>query len=314
MPPRAALPRPAPLSPAGHVCVIAPAGGFAPAAYEAGAAWLRGRRLQVTDAPTVPVGPYYAGSRTARSAALAEALQAAPTALWAARGGSGSAQLLARVPELRLSALRGGAPWLIGFSDITALHARFGAAGLQSLHGANVLSLAGWSEAARLELLDLVGPTPPESRYVGDAAGPFASSAGLVGERTEATAARGVLVGGNLTVLASLVGTGVLPSWRGCLVLLEDIGEADYRLDRAFHQLWQAGHFDGATGFALGQFTQCGTADGECVPPLLAQSVGELGVPVVAGLPLGHDPGSRAILLGGWAALDAAAATLTVTP
>ncbi len=111
--------------------------------------------------------------------------------IWSARGGYGSTRLL---PHLPVDAVRRADKWFVGFSDPTALHCLWARAGLASLHGANVTTLPEWSSGARDELFSwLTSPAPRLFR------GRVMHGTGLVSGR---------LLGGNLTVLAAMAGTG----------------------------------------------------------------------------------------------------------
>ena len=130
---------------------------------------------------------------------------------------------------------------------------------------------------------------------------PGAQVAGPVG-RVE-----GPLVGGNLCVLASLAGTPFALSARGCILLLEEIGERPYKVDRLVTQLHRSGALDGVRGVALGQFiAPRNDADaGIDMVEVLCDLLSPLGVPVVAGLPIGHGQRNAPVRLGHAAVLDA---------
>jgi muramoyltetrapeptide carboxypeptidase len=120
--------------------------------------------------------------------------------------------------------------------------------------------------------------------------------------------ATGVLLGGNLAMLVSTIGTVDMPDLDGAILLLEDVGEAPYRIDRMLTQLLRAGALAGVRGIALGQFTECrGTG---AVEEVLAERLGGLGVPVLSGLPIGHGEGQKTVVVGAPARLDAAAGSL----
>ena len=158
-----------------------------------------------------------------------------------------------------------------------------------------------WSHEARIELVS----------YLTDTVGtPVLMGKPIQGERP----VEGRLTGGNLTLLASLVGTGYLPSWRGAIVLFEAINKAPETLDRELLQLHQAGAFDDVVGVVLGQFTDC-TADdddGIGVDRVIRFLVAHVDIPILAGLPIGHGRDSRAVVFGTNARLDPVDGTLTV--
>jgi muramoyltetrapeptide carboxypeptidase len=128
--------------------------------------------------------------------------------------------------------------------------------------------------------------------------------------------AEGRLLGGNLTLLASSVGTHHRPDLAGAILLLEEVAEEPYRVDRLLLQLARAGWLDGLAGVAVGQFTDCDTTESWQPTPaeVLTERLSDLGVPVLGGLPIGHGPQQVAVGLGVPAVLDATAGTLVVQP
>jgi len=239
----------------------------------------------------------FAGTEKRRTSEVLAALRDPETkAIWAARGGYGASYVL---DGLLTDEVRRANKWLIGFSDLSALHAAWARAGVASLHASTVHYLERWSPSGRDELLQHLQHKATESVH----------GTTSYGTRT----VEGWLTGGNLTVLTSLAGTGYLPSWEGAIVFLEDVGEAPYRLERQLLQLYQAGAFNGVVGIALGQFTACGTANSE-VPDRVVQFLrAKVPVPILTGLPVGHDADSRPLLFGLPALLDPHAQTLTST-
>jgi len=218
-------------------------------------------------------------------------------AILAVRGGYGCLKLL---PYLDVTALAAAPKRLVGFSDLTNLlwdlHRRLK---LVTFHGPNLAQLPDLTPAARENFHTwLTSPGPQAITYQnltmlhpGEAAGPLA--------------------GGNLTSLCHLVGTPYAPQMRGYLLFLEDHNEALYRLDRMLHHLLFAGVLDGVKGVVLGGFTHCGSLDG--LLEVLTTALAPLKVPVLMGLPAGHQPDNHILPLGAWAALDAAAASLTLS-
>jgi len=122
--------------------------------------------------------------------------------------------------------------------------------------------------------------------------------------------ADGVLAGGNLAVLAAGLGTAVSRPATGAIVVLEEVGEEPYRLDRMLSHLRRTGWFDGVRGVALGHFTDCG--DPRQVRAVLAERLGDLAVPVLAGLHFGHQAPNLALPLGVRARLDTATRRLVL--
>ncbi|MFF6900470.1 S66 peptidase family protein [Streptomyces hydrogenans] len=232
---------------------------------------------------------YLAGSDDERLDDFTEAwLDPDVRAVVCARGGYGSQRIADRLDHRRLAAA--GPKFLVGSSDITCLHQALGESlRLVTLHGpmpgcgplhADDVS-AGSLHAA------LFGP-PPRSFALH---GPV-----LVPGRAE-----GPLTGGNLTMLASSLGTATAPDTEGRILLLEDVGEDPYRLDRSLTQLRRAGVLQRTVGVVLGDFTDCGPP--AQVEAVLRDRLSNLGVPVAAGLPAGHGPRQLTILLGAHAVL-----------
>ena len=126
--------------------------------------------------------------------------------------------------------------------------------------------------------------------------------------------ARGRLLGGNLTVLASLVGTPWLPDFTGSILFLEDIGEAEYRIDRMLTQLGQAGIFEACAGVVFGQCTNC-TNPGDgfgnfTLYEVLDHHLGRLGKPAFQGAQFGHTADNFPVPVGTMAEIDADAGTI----
>jgi muramoyltetrapeptide carboxypeptidase len=297
----------APLCAGDRVGIVAPGGALNRADFEAGLVPLRAMGLTpVYDAHVFAKEGYFAGSDELRASQLLWALQdTSLRAIWAARGGYGSARLL---PGLDVAEIARSGKWLVGFSDISALHCMWAQAGLHSLHAITVNKLATWQPEALKALQSCL-----MARQALTLRGEGALGAPAV--------VRGRLFGGNLTVLASLAGTGFLPSWQGGVVCLEDVGEAPYRLHRVATQLMQAGAFAGVRAVVIGQLTDCPpTPAGQAPRPYaeVAQALADvfvpLQVPVVWGVPVGHAATSWPLPLGLMATLDVATCTLTVDP
>jgi muramoyltetrapeptide carboxypeptidase len=245
---------------------------------------------------------YLAGTDVARGRDLARALaDPAIDAVWALRGGYGTMRL---VRELDLSPLRARPKAFIGFSDNTALHLAFARAGLVSFHGPH----AG-------------GPFPPFTercfRSVLFEAAPAGELPLPESEERPRTLVPGVveaeLAGGNLSLLAALCGTSIGLEARDRILVLEEVGEATYRMDRALMQLLLSGALEGVAGLALGRFTELPESEHDrALEEVLGEVALRLGVPTVLGFPIGHIDANWCLPLGVRARLDAEACTLTV--
>jgi muramoyltetrapeptide carboxypeptidase len=213
--------------------------------------------------------------------------------VWCARGGFGTQRILDLLDWRLLATAR--PKWLVGFSDVTALHQAVASRlGVVTLHGPGVTGLDD--------------PVAAGSAWEQLTAGPNDTST-LVGRPGVSGTAQGVLVGGNLTMLASSVGTRFTHPAADSIVVLEDVGERPYRLDRALTQLLRSGWFAGARGVVCGQFTDSG--DPKVIEALLLARLGTLGVPLLLDAPLGHSRPNLAFPLGRVASLDAGAGRLS---
>jgi muramoyltetrapeptide carboxypeptidase len=220
------------------------------------------------------------------------------TAVFCARGGYGVQRMVDLLDWKTLAAA--GPKVLVGFSDATALHQAFAARlGLATVHGPVVTSLGAGDDESRAHLREMLfSPSPGVELTPG-------SVTALVGGRAE-----GVLVGGNVALLAAEIGSrNSLPASES-IAVLEEVGEEPYRLDRLVTQLLRAGWFDRVRGIVLGQFTDCGPADS--VSHLLEERLSPLGVPMLYDAPAGHSDRNLAFPFGVPAVLDAKAGTLVL--
>ena len=130
------------------------------------------------------------------------------------------------------------------------------------------------------------------------------------GTTITAGTANGKLIGGNLSVLCHLVGTPYLPSLEGCILFVEEKGEALYRMDRMLNHLRLSGQLKGLSAFVAGGFEECG--DMAAIKDLLGDVLSGLEIPMVIGLPVGHGLQNMALPLGVPAELNADSKTLSL--
>jgi len=219
--------------------------------------------------------------------------------IWCLRGGYGAMRIL---DGLDVDALRAKPRALIGYSDITALHtALSGPADVITFHGPTARSKLSAFSRDSFELAVVRHADP-------------------CGYAPEATALRsgratGRLVAGNLALLAALCGTRFAPDYSNAILVLEDIGEATYRIDRMLRQLVLSGAFSALAGIVYGRFTD-GTDpadESSCELSDILREVADLaGVPSISGAPVGHIDDQWTIPIGAMAELDADACTLHV--
>jgi muramoyltetrapeptide carboxypeptidase len=246
--------------------------------------------------------------------------------IWAARGGYGAGRLLPRLLEVTRQLGKPPPKLLVGYSDVTMLHQfvrkHWGWATLHApMPAANLRALKPDHWHATVELVNRRQP-------------PIAWEQTRLTWLTDPPAAliRAELIGGNLSLWASLAGTRFQPRCRGRIVFLEDLAEKPYRIDRMFSQVVQAGMMDGVRALVLGDFTDCADeqvtalqppadpasrlrlrgdwSTGQRIPLRPTYSLDEslreifgtvgrqLGIPVAKGLPVGHGPNFSPLPLG----------------
>jgi len=302
--------RPPLLQPGDRVCVVSPASPPDPELVEAGERVLSSWGLVVQrGAHIFDHFGYLAGTDRDRLADLNAALRD-PTcrAVIATRGGYGVQRI---VDGIDFGAVQRDPKPVVGFSDITALLMElWNRTRLVTIHGPMVQLLdERTAPVSAASLQDALMTTKPIS-LTSDTREPSAA-AGRPGR------ASGVLLGGNLTLLASSVGTESIPDLRGAIVLIEEVGEPPYRIDRMLTQLRRAGALDGIAGVALGQFTDIltSTVAGAdfSLDEVLRDRLGDLGVPILGGLAVGHGNEQFTVPFGVRATLDTHAGTLTMS-
>ncbi|QEY33258.1 LD-carboxypeptidase [Synechococcus sp. RSCCF101] len=208
------------------------------------------------------------------------------------RGGWGAARLLEHPPHWQEG-------WLLGFSDVTSLLWARQAHGLAgNLHGPLLTTLAAEPDWSRERLRSLLFSGEP------------AALDPLEGEAWAGGSAEGPLLAANLTVATHLLGTTWLPPLQGAILVLEDVGEQPYRLDRLLSHWRLNGALSGLAGLGFGSFSDCGEPD--AVAAVLRERSCNLGLPVVAGLAVGHQPGNAVLPLGALARLDGGSGRLSL--
>ncbi|OLF14904.1 S66 peptidase family protein [Actinophytocola xanthii] len=281
------------------VAVVAPAGPVSRNYLDTSVAVLHEWGLRAVVADHVldrhPELPYLAGTDADRARDLQRAwCDPEVAAVVCARGGYGSMRVLDLLDWPELAAA--GPKVFTGSSDITALHAAIGEHLNQVTLFSPILAGPSFDAAAQKHLRATL--FEPESMCV--LTGPTVAT-------VNHGSVTGTVVGGNLSLLAACVGAAPPPP-EGAIVLLEDVNEAPYQLDRMVTQLLRAGWFTGVAGIALGSWTGCGTP--EEVYAVLGDLLGGLGVPMVWELGFGHVPAQLTMPLGVEATLDADAGTL----
>lgn len=280
------------LRPGDTIGIATPASPVDPEALEAGEELVRALGFEPRRGTSVLARRgYLAGDDEGRAAELmALVVDPAVKGILCARGGYGCQRILSR---LDAAAFRKAAKPLAGYSDITTLllwQRRF--AGLMGIHGPMLESgerAPGDTQRALARMLSGVGELP---RLVGRS---------LVGGWRE-----GRLTGGSLSLVVASLGTPWEIDTRDAILLLEEVGEAPYRIDRMLSQLRAAGKLAAVAGVGVGRLYDCGAPGGS--GPDAAEVVREIlapaGVPTVVDLPFGHGGENRPWPFGGRAAID----------
>ncbi len=294
------LRRPRAIRPGARIAIAAPAGPVDPDALSAGRTALErlGFETVVRD-DVLDRDGYLAGSDARRAQELMEFVNAPDVdAIICARGGYGCHRI---IDALDAAAFRKAGKPLVGYSDITTLLLwQRKKAGLLGIHGPMLErkeSLEGEAGSALIRTLQGTGPLP---RYSG--------------KMLESGWAEGRLVGGSLTVCVASLGTPWEIDTRDSILMLEDVTEPPYRIDRMLQQLRAAGKFDRVVGIALGSFTKC---DDERYPEwtmarLFEEVFTPLEIPVVTDLPFGHGEDNRPWPFAGRGALDGSRGELEI--
>jgi len=291
------------LKPGDRVALIAPAGPVTEATIETAI-----RRCHDFGFEPVPGAAihararYLAGRDEDRAADLAAAMDGDAAAIWALRGGYGTMRALEHV---RLEGLLDRPRAFIGFSDNTVIHLELLRLGIVSFHGPHSGYHTFTPTTDRVFRSILMEAGPAGVLPLPDDCHPVALGPGV---------AEGPLVGGNLALMAAVCGTRYQPDTRGALLFLEDVGEPAYRVDRMLMQLRLAGLLDHIAGIALGDFSPPDPLPDDEPPVLdvMAELLEPLGVPIVAGLPFGHERENWTLPMGVTARLDASAASLEI--
>jgi len=219
-------------------------------------------------------------------------------AIFSIRGGYGSYRLLDRLDFTQF--LR-HPKWIVGFSDITALHCHLHRLGVQSIHA---VMPGGFGNEGAGEAVHTL-----HQCLFGESSVPYASPAHPLNRCGEAT---GQLVGGNLTMLTHILGTPSDVDLTGKLLFLEDVGETLFSVDRMMIQWQRSGRLAGLAGLLVGQFSELRINEvatfGKSVYEIIAEHVSPYAFSVCFDFPVGHVPRNLALPVGQLATLSVTAA------
>lgn len=206
-------------------------------------------------------------------------------AIWCARGGYGTVRI---IDALDFSAFRKNPKWIIGYSDVTVLHSHLNGFGIETLHADMPLELTIKSEATRNTAYDaLFG-----KNYVIEAPSE---------EKNRIGTAEGELVGGNISILYSLLGSPSELKTDGKILVLEDLDEMLYHIDRMLQNLKRNGRLANLKGLIVGGMNVMRDNTipfGKTAEEIILEAVSEYNYPVCFNFPVGHVPDNRALILG----------------
>ena len=280
------------ISPGARVGIAAPAGVVDPHCIESGEDALRGLGFEPVRRPgLLDRFGYLAGTDERRAGELMSLIEDSEiAAVVCARGGYGSGRIL---DKLDPDAFRRARKPLVGYSDITALLLwQQRVAGLMGIHGPMLEKPEGFSAQAGKALFQALTGEGPLGRLTGQPVAPGR--------------AEGRLTGGSLTLVTASLGTTWEVDTRGAILMLEEVSETPYRIDRQLQQLKSAGKLELLAGVGLGEMWKChdDRYPERDVTAVLKEVLLPLEVPVVSGLPFGHGGENLCWSVGALAAID----------
>lgn len=282
------------LSEGDTIAIVSPSGIASASNINATARVLRDEGWEVEIGPhALARHDYYAGTDAQRLADLKAALtDPSVRTVLCGRGGFGAVRLLDSIAELPLES---DPKWLVGFSDITALHCLLTSRGIASIHGHMT------SHIAR-------GADDPDTQAFFDILRGYGVSDTIpANPRNRPGEAQGTLVGGNLSVLTALIGTPYDVIKPGVILFIEDLGEPLYRFERMLWQIKLSGGFDNLAGLIVGKFRDVTQKGSTSVEQIVQKMTGAFNYPVAYDFPIGHVSHNIPVICG-------ADATLIVTP
>ncbi len=209
-------------------------------------------------------------------------------AIWCARGGYGTVRILDKIDY---SKYKDNPKWIIGYSDITAIHNQLNNIGSESIHAMMCTSLTDDLEAINESLSSF------KATVFGESITYFLEGS----EYNKTGTASGQLVGGNLTMLHTMLGSETSINTSEKILFIEEIGEYKYHIDRMLQSLKRAGYFDNCKGVIVGDMTKLRkntTLWGTSIEQLILDALAEYNFPIVFNMPAGHEKDNRAMILG----------------
>jgi muramoyltetrapeptide carboxypeptidase len=239
---------------------------------------------------------YFSGTDEERTTDFQQALDNPDIkAIICARGGYGAVRIVDRI---RWAGQLRDPKWIVGFSDITVFHQHLQKLGQKSIHATMPLNFQSNTPEALQTLLDAL----EGNSYQIETEGYESNKRGV---------AEGELIGGNLSIVYSLIGTDIQPDYKGKLLFLEDVGEQLYAIDRMFFSLKKAGILDAISGLIIGGMTDLkdttATTIGLTIEDIVLQHFQYRKIPICFNFPSGHINDNRALVFGEKARLEVGA-------
>lgn len=268
---------PTPLQEGDKIAILAPAGHVRPERVEGAAEVIRDLGYEPVIYPTVYLrNGQYSGTDAERLEDLRDAfLDPEIRAILCARGGYGLVHIMDSVAALPL---RSDPKWVIGFSDVSALHAVMASKGIASIHASMAQHIArGMEEEENVFLFDILTGSLPSYTFPSDS-------------RNHIGRAEGKLLGGNLAVIQALINTPYDIIQPGTILFIEDVEEPIYKIERIMYQLKLAGILDNLKGLIIGRFTDYKPGENYVhMEDMFADFLSDYpDLPVVFNAPIGH--------------------------
>ncbi len=211
-------------------------------------------------------------------------------AIWCARGGYGAVRI---IDKLNFDRFLDQPKWIIGYSDITVLHNKVHELGYETIHGQMPLTLTLEDPVQRESIVTLHKALFGKKLQYKIPSSEFNRKGETIGQ----------LVGGNLSIVYSMLGSETSLNMNGKILFIEDVGEALYHIDRMMISLKRANYFKGCKGLIVGDFRlkkNEGNSFGKTLEDIVLEAVADYDFPVVFNFPAGHIEDNRALILGAY--------------
>lgn len=217
------------------------------------------------------------------------------SAIWCARGGYGTVRM---IDKIDFTNFKKYPKWIIGYSDVTVLHTHINALGINTIHGQMCLEIEKRTQASRDTLRDILfGIISPGSVSRNFNAIKIAD----ISNYNREGVAKGRLLGGNLSVLMSILGSKSEVELNGAMLFIEDLDEMLYHIDRMMKTLKRAGYLKNIAGLIVGGMSDMrdnAIPFGKTAVEIISETVSEYNYPVCFNFPAGHIKDNRAIVMG----------------